>query len=225
MSEKVRAYLHAHGIDLEPTELDALVVEAVETLPRFLRSEPRSELTAAEAEALERVGFDVRGVPAGAPDAIAQAAAETAALLGDSLDSSQVAERLGVHASRVRQRLVERTLHGIRSRDRWRIPAWQFEGGELLPGLADVLPHLPPSMHPLGVHAWFAEAKPDLPVPDELEERLGERRLSPREWLLLGLPVEDVARLARDTFGSTGAGEPTAGWSSVGSRARVERVR
>jgi hypothetical protein len=190
------AFLHTHGIRVEPKIFDEMVQEAVKSLPRILdRADPRVDLSAAEAKALVRGGFQLEVVDLGTEDPLARTAAEYAALLKTSLSTADAARRLGVDPSRIRQRLTSQssTLYGIRLESGWVIPEFQFEGNELLSGISEVVPHLDPELHPVSVFRWFTLPNPDL-IADELEGRA----LSPRDWLRLGYPPGAVAAIARD---------------------------
>ena len=60
MTTTTEAFLHAHGITVKPDTLDRFLAEAIARLPQALyRSDPRSDLTAAEVEILEKGGFDL----------------------------------------------------------------------------------------------------------------------------------------------------------------------
>lgn len=189
------AYLHAHGLRLTPQELDLLVAEAVERIQRDLfRSDTRRELSEEEVRTLELGGFDLEPVDLGADDPLARAAALYSGLLKTSLNTSEAAHVLGVDPSRIRRRLNARppSLYGIRLESRWRLPRFQFDGEQLLPGIGDVVAKLDPELHPAMVYSWFVTPNPDL-VAEELSEGL----LSPREWLRHGFPSFAVAELAK----------------------------
>jgi hypothetical protein len=113
------------------------------------------------------------------------------ALLDTSLTTGQAAKYLKVDASRIRQRLRERSLYGIEYDGEKRLPRFQFERRKVVPGFADVLVELPVRLGPLDVAEWFLSPNPDL----ELEDR--PTPISPREWLLSGRSVETVVALAR----------------------------
>jgi hypothetical protein len=190
------AFLHAHGIRVAPEALDSMVREAIERLPRTLyRLDPRPDLTEAEAAVLESGGFVLEPANLGSDDPLARSAAEYAALLNGSLSTQAFAERLGVDPSRIRQRLTSEppSLYGIRLHAGWVIPEFQLDGSQLLPGLGDVVARLDPELHPLSVYRWFT-----LPNPDLEAESIPGPRLSPRDWLRLGLPAERVAEMAAD---------------------------
>jgi hypothetical protein len=141
-------------------------------------------------DALTRGGlrFDTTGLEDGGP--LARTAAKYEALLDTSLSPIEASEMLGVSVDDVIQRLADGTLYGVLTRQGWRIPDFQFEGGRSLPGIEEVLPLLHEELHPLAVHNWLANPNPDLLV--------GNNVVSPRQWLLGGRDVAAVARLAID---------------------------
>ena len=174
---------------------------------RLLHNEPLLErasglgaraLSAGEVAALESVGlttapFGSGGDPPGGDppggDPLAQSVADYMALLETSYTTSEASKHLKVDVSRVRQRLREGTLFGIEYDGERRLPRFQFERRQVLPGLREVMAALPVGMNPLDVAQWFLAPNPDLEV--------GEKILSPREWLLRGKPVETVVERAR----------------------------
>jgi len=188
------AFLHSHGIEVAPEALDPLVKEAVARLQRTLyRQDPREDLTAREAEILERGGFSLEPDALDEDDPLVQTVAEYAALLKSSLSTVEAARKLGVDPSRIRQRLTTTppTLYGIRIGTSWFIPELQFDGGELVRGFGEVVSCLDPALHPVAVFRWFTTPNADL-----APEALGGRNLSPRDWLRMGLPVEPISEMA-----------------------------
>lgn len=183
------------GVRITEQEMDALLLKAVsEMVPAPLVSNPRQELTEADAVALERGGFSLQPiVHSGPDDPIVQTAAIYATLLATSLSVTDVARMLGVESSRVRQQLVARMLYGIKDVSVWRLPRFQFNDDltGLLPGVRRVLPHLSQALHPVAVYTWFTSPNPDL-VTDKDEEIA----LSPRDWLRSGRSPKSVADLA-----------------------------
>ena len=179
------------GIGLQPEEFERLVLEVVQQLPATAATDPRRELTPDDAAALSRGGFDLEPLAPGTDDPLTRTAAEYSALVVTGLSVAQVARALGVDDSRVRQRLAKRTLYGIKLRDGWRLPAFQFDerrDGRLIPGLEQVIPALDPALHPVAVYRWFTLPHPDLLVDDAA--------VSPRDWLRSGGSPAEVAALA-----------------------------
>jgi hypothetical protein len=154
--------------------------------------EAGAALSKGELAALAAVGLSAEPWPAGrADDPLTQSVVDYVALIETSLSTAEVARMLRVDVSRVRQRLREHSLFGVEYEGEWRLPTFQFERRTVLPGLATVLGALPAEMNALEVAEWFLSPNPDL----ELEGK--DQPLSPREWLLRGLPPERVAELAR----------------------------
>jgi hypothetical protein len=192
-TQLTRAYLHARGLDIEPEDLPPLLEEALDEMRRVLFPEdPAADLPAAETAALQRGGFTMELADSGPASTLARTAAEYAVLRETSLTAAETARRLEVDINQVHQLLASRQLYGLQVRGAWRIPAFQFEGEHLLPGLDEVVPALPKDLHPVGIYHWFTESNPDL----SSEE--GEHRMSPRDWLLAGYPPRAVAELATD---------------------------
>jgi hypothetical protein len=169
-------------------------VEGDRLLLRLLRplvaDDDTSALTEPEEEALAK-----GGVEAVTANELRRIAADGAAayqhLRGESLGIEDAAHRLGVTTSRVRQRLAERSLYGLKEGNTWLLPAFQFAATGLVPRIEAVLKRLPADISPLAVARWFASANSDLCTRDE-----EERPLSPRQWLLEGNPPELAAELA-----------------------------
>lgn len=170
-----------------------LDVEGQRLRLRLLRgslAEEPSGLTEPEEAALIR-----GGVGAVSTDDVRQAEAQAAAayrqLRSESLGIEEAAGRLGVTTGRVRQRLAERSLYGVKDGNTWRLPAFQFVADGQVPGIETVLKRLPADIGPLAVARWLTTPNPDLCTRDE-----EERPVSPRRWLLEGHPPELTAELA-----------------------------
>jgi hypothetical protein len=167
---------------------------------RLLQNEPlidqpsgtlaAEKLTVGEVAALRSVGLSTAPFLGGAPeDPLTRSIADYMALLETSYRTSEAAKYLKVDVSRIRQRLRERTLMGIEYDGERRLPRFQFERRQVLPGLREVMAALPEGLNPLDVAQWFLARNPDLEV--------AEANLSPREWLLRGRSIEAVVVLAR----------------------------
>jgi hypothetical protein len=141
-------------------------------------------------DALTEGGVDLAPIDAQAVDPLSRTAVKYQVLLDNSLDTEEAARVLGTDVGRVEQRLANRTLYGIPTKEGWKIPAFQFEDGELLPGLESVMSLLHDDLHPIAVQNWFTSPSTDLLIRDE--------RVSPRQWLLSGRNPDNVARIAID---------------------------
>jgi hypothetical protein len=168
---------------------------------RLLQNEPlRGEagdsaacaLSVGELHALQAVGLRLSPWKGGSKhDPLMQSVTDYMALLETSYSTSEAAGYLKVDASRIRQRLRENSLFGIDYDGEKRLPRFQFERKQVLPGLREVIAALPADLNPLDVAEWFLSPNPDL----EIDEQ--ETPLSPREWLLKGHAVEAVVKLAQ----------------------------
>ena len=186
-----RELLGAHGLTVKPEDLQLMVQYAIVQLQESLYPpDPAADLTAAEVEALDRGGLDLSPREDQEESPLARTTARYAALLGTSLTTAEAATRLRVEPSRIRQRLAEGTLYGIRSPQGWRLPAFQFQEDGSLPGIGEAIAGLSPHLHPLAVQNFFTLPNADLHA-SELD-----RNLSPREWLRAGYPPQAVAELA-----------------------------
>ena len=117
-------------------------------------------------------------------------ATEFAVIITDSLSVPQVADLLEVDQSRIRQRLTERTLYGIKIGRAWRIPRFQFKDHRQIRGLDQVLPQLPSTLHPVALRRWLSSASSDLELDDE--------SVSPLEWLEATGDAATVVAIAHD---------------------------
>lgn len=149
-----------------------------------------SSLSSGEVAALESVGLSTASWAGEiCDDPLVASITDYMALLETSWTTGEVADLLKVDVSRIRQRLRERSLYGIEYDGERRLPRFQFERGLVLPGLREVLAVLPEAVNPLDVAEWFLAPNPDL--------ELGDKVISPREWLLRGESIATVVELAR----------------------------
>jgi hypothetical protein len=189
--------LRDRGIQRSPDEIAEearrFVSHVVSGMPtgRWV-TDPGKEFSEEEIMVLEEGGLDLSPREAEL-DPLATTAARYVALLASALTAREAAEVLEVGESRVRQRLGEGTLYGVKAGRENRLPAFQFEGGKEVPGIAEVLKHLDRSLHPVAVLNWFTLPNPDLFL-DEAEAR----PVSPRYWLLSGGDPEVLVRLAEE---------------------------
>ncbi len=184
------------GLALSLDEFEGLVMDAVaRILPDHPARDARSEMTDAEASFLRSAGVDLadfapHDAALNAP--LARTAAEYAAILAASLSVPELAARLAVDESSVRQRLAAHRLYGIKLGRGWRIPLFELDdtGQALVPGLHLVAPHWTDA-HPVEVAAWFTQPHVDLEGPRD-------EPVSPRAWLLSGGSPRTLAALAEE---------------------------
>lgn len=151
---------------------------------------PTTGLTGSEASVLSEGGFPLTADVARKP--ISKRLAAYSQILDKSLSTSEAAERLKVNSSRIRQRLTSRppTLFGIRDGSEWKLPEFQFDRERLIPNFSRIVERLDPKIDPVALYQWFMAPHVDLVHDDE--------RISPRQWLLSGLPWKRPAELAAD---------------------------
>ncbi len=189
---------HRAGLDLTVDDLERLVMDAAE---RLLPSSPaprHSELSAGEIEFLQRAGIDPshsNRTERGPGSALAQTAAEYAVLLAASLPTAEIADRIGVDESRIRQRINQHTLYAVKEGRGWRVPTFQLDdsGHALLTGLDRIVPHLHDA-HLVEVARWFLSPQVDLEGPND-------EPMSPRDWLLNGHDPKTTATVAEEFDG------------------------
>lgn len=143
----------------------------------------------AELQALGEAGISLEGSPAD-PSGAAQVAlghARFQRFRDEALTAAQAASRLGVSDSRVRQLISSGEVFTIPNSDGHLLPAWQFAGGRLVPGLPDLLKAVD-DVHPLTLASFMTLPDVDLEVDGQ--------PVSPVEWLLGGGDVETVTDLA-----------------------------
>jgi len=185
------AALERIGALVDPSDFDRLVAEALEqVVPARPVPDPRRELSASDIAVLEQGGFELEPLALDIAHPLVRSAATYAAFIGSSLSVAQAAARLHVDGSRIRQRLGERSLYGIKLRSGWRLPLFQFTDQGTVPGIDVVLPRLDPALHPLSVVGWFVTPNPDLPYGDD------EEPVSALTWLRAGRSPGPVMELA-----------------------------
>ncbi len=169
----------------------------VSALRAALAREPRAGTvtlsTAEEAVLAEHSGVDpLAAVALGEPKHVAVDRARIEFdLLRRSYTVGDVAAKWGVDTSRIRHRVRNHALYGVRVGRALRLPEWQFDDDlRPLPGLAALVEALPEGMHPREVEGFMTTPQDDL--------RLRGRKVSPRDWLLSGGSAEQVRTHAAD---------------------------
>jgi hypothetical protein len=150
----------------------------------------------AELDALREAGISLRGSPAD-PSGAAQVAlglARFQRFRDEALTAAEAARMLNVTDSRVRQLIASGEVVTIPNSDGHLLPAWQFAGGRLVPGLPELIEAIE-DVHPLTLASFMTLPDVDLEVEGQ--------PVSPVQWLLGGGDVESVTDLA------TGLGLPS----------------
>lgn len=190
---EARAFLHARGLDVEPTALNAALRAALAAIEPAYHARPGHEgLTEAELEAVQAGGLD--STPQWNVDPLSQGIVASARIIKTALPTSKAAAILGVSDARVRQRLREGSLWAVRFGRSWRLPSFQFVADRELPGWNEVCRQIPRDASPVAVERWMTTPHPDLRTRDGAS-------VSPSSWLVDGRSPQQVAELAAADLG------------------------
>jgi len=187
--EVLREIVEPHRLPMVERSLARQMVGMLKQHRRELSSAVPEPLTDAERRALTSVGVEPAAQTTGA---LPGGAVSFAVLAGTALPLADVATLLDVTTGRLRQRLAEGDLVGVRGDDgrSWRIPLFQFAEGKELPGLKTILRAVAPDVHPVEVASFFTTPQPDL-------EGDGGIPMTPSDWLRSGGDPKAVATLAK----------------------------
>jgi hypothetical protein len=191
MSIALEHVLAKAGLKVDANEFLNLVEDAARRLSPP-NPDPSHYFSADQRAALTDVGLDLSPRDENEPDFRARTVAAHAVLADSALSVLEAAKALGVDDSRIRHRLKEGRLTGWKDQG-WRLPAWQFTGSGVLPGLEVVLRAVPEDQPALVVAAFMSTPQTDLVIND--------LPATPRQWLLSGGDPDHVARLVA-TLGS-----------------------
>ncbi|WP_199438832.1 DNA-binding protein [Umezawaea beigongshangensis] len=187
MSPAWETVLAKAGLQVTPDEFLSLVEDAARRLAPP-HPDPVGYFSPEQREALTDVGLDLGPATRFDTRPRARSVVAIAVLRDSALTVGEAARRLGVDPSRIRHRLGVGRLDGWKDRGGWRLPAWQFAGDEVLPGLDVVLAAVPTDQPPLVVAQFMTTPQDDLDVDG--------KAASPRDWLLAGGSPDRVAALA-----------------------------
>lgn len=168
------------------------VADLLEQTAEVTDNDAPDAFTEAQEEVLASAGMPpVEAVPLSRPSA--RSRFEHERIHSTAYTTTEVAEMLDVTAGRIRQHAANRTLLTVKTRGNARFPRFQFTAdGDVLPGWETVAPHFPRDAHPLAVEAFLGH------VSEELE--IGDRLVSPSEWLSTGGEPSVVADLVDDAY-------------------------
>ncbi len=187
MTVALETVLAKAGLKVTAQEFLSLVEDAAKRLTPA-QPDPAARFTENDRTVLTEVGLDLEPFDEDEEDPRARTVAEQAVLRDTALSVSQAAERIGVDSSRIRHRVASHRLIGWKDRGGWRLPAWQFTDADVLPGLETVLAAMPSDQPTLVIANFMTTPQEDL--------ELGDRPVSPREWLMAGGSIRRVAELA-----------------------------
>lgn len=189
---RLRSVLDAAGMGTDLSRFVRLVGEALrEVRPVERHRGGPADLAARDVAELRGIGFEPGAASADAHRTVTErTVAKMTALLADSQSVEQVAERLGVHPSRVRQMLGDRSLYGLKTGSEWRIPSFQFAGDHLVGNLGPVIRATPENLHPIALQNWFTRVDRALSIDDTA--------VSPRDWLESGGDPARAAEIAAE---------------------------
>jgi len=191
VGEALLATLAEARVTAAPVEFVARIREALRDLRGPVMGwDPSEQFENGASALLAGGGLDISAPRTHEPDPIAETLSMYVALLAASTDVSGASERLGVDASRIRQRLRARTLFGIRQEDGWRIPLAQLDEDGEVHGLGQVLSALREGLHPVSVWRWLTLPNTELEIAD--------RPVSPIVWLRSGGDVKRARSVAAD---------------------------
>lgn len=158
-------------------------------LPTIHPIEPA--LPEAEAQALAAVGLrKTSQTKKDAERARARYVSTFLDLFRNADTPTELAEKLGLDPSRIRQRIRDRTLLTVELNGAKRIPRFQFEGNVEVPGLPKVLAATDEQVSTLVFAMWFLSPSSDLAWEED------DTPTSPRDWLLRTGDVAAVVALA-----------------------------
>lgn len=183
-------YLREHGIKVASgTELVTSLRRVLDQKEPQIFEDATASLPEHEQQILREGGAKLRR--SDDRDLIAETAVQFAALVENSLSSEDVAKRLQLSASRVRQMISDRTLYSFYLNGKRWIPSWQLLRNSLVPNVGEVNKAIPKMLHPVGVAQWFHRENSELYVDENME-----LLRSPRQWLMEGREHTRVVFLA-----------------------------
>ncbi|NLE80662.1 MAG: DNA-binding protein [Rhodococcus sp.] len=141
-----------------------------------MQSHPTAQISNADAELYDDAGFQKD--PTAVIGALLTREGAMAALTSSALTVGEAAERLGVGASRIRQRAVERSMWAIKVGHKLVLPAVQFTQNGMVDGLGTVIAKIPAQARPLAVNGLLTEPSDLLTVDGA--------RVSIVQWLSTG---------------------------------------
>jgi len=162
MGNALDALLAKHHVDLTSDEVLGELDAAFTAVP----GAGAAPLSASEVEFLRRHSGDTEVIDDWSANRerdhrTRDAVRGLAQILAGTVTIKEAAAMLGVDRSRVSRRITAKTLWAFDLRGSRRIPRWQLLDGGLLPGLATIVPAVPPGTSPAVLEAFMHTAQPD----------------------------------------------------------------
>ncbi len=152
---------------------------ADESIPFEERQSFGKPLSDEEIACLKEGGIDLDKTIAPENDPLRAGYGQVADILIGALTVEQVAERLDLSVTCVRELAANLELYVVDKKyGLERFPAFQFTEDGVLPGFPEVAPHIPRYLSMGGIESFFNLKNPDLYINDEIDQTL-----SPVEWL------------------------------------------
>lgn len=183
-------YFSARGLHAAaPEGLNQALKEVLDSMTTTLYPTSSDELTESEQAVLHQGGVNL--AQSMTRDLLAETAIKYAALIESGLSTKDVAVRLDIPESQVRQMISRRTLYSILLNNRRYVPLFQFEDtGPMVSNISKVNVALPSDLHPVEVYQWYAEADLELFFGDDIDTTM-----SPLAWLRSGGDTKKLVTL------------------------------
>lgn len=186
MTAGLETVLAEAGLRIDPGRFLRLVADAARKVSPP-QPNPADYFSPVQRQVLTDVGLDLSADDEQESDPRASTVAARAVFADSAFSVTDTARLLGIDTSRVRHRLKEGKLTGWKDKG-WQVPAWQFSGSAVLPGLDVVLRALPDDQPALMIAAFMNTPQSDL--------ELDGKPVTPRQWLLAHGDPRMVADLA-----------------------------
>lgn len=183
-------YFSARGLHTTaPEGLNRALKEVLDSMATTLYPTSSDELTESEQAVLRQGGVNL--AQSTTRDLMAETAIKYAALIESGLSTKDVANRLDITESQVRQMVSRKTLYSILLNNRRYVPIFQFEDtGPMVSNISKVNAALPSDLHPVEVYQWYTEADLELFLGDDIDSIM-----SPLAWLRSGGDTKKLVTL------------------------------
>ena len=181
-----------HGIkQASPEKLVEMLRDVLDEKQPIVYESTTTGLSEMEQEVLKSGGLNLTRTST--RDLVGETAVHFAALVECSLTAEQVATKVGMTASRIRQLIKSREIFSFYLNRKRLVPAFQHQGDQFVPNIETVNKAIPEGMHPVGIEQWFHQPNTELYIDEDMETLR-----SPLQWLAEGREPSKVAFLAEN---------------------------